>query len=64
MHTLYHINMNKSNTKAELDRILSEDANTQFQVELELSLFWSMFFAVGVLGAELSFVRSVYKILG
>lgn len=49
--------------KAELDRILSENTDTQFRVGLELSLFWSMFFAVGVLGTELSFIRSVYKIL-
>lgn len=49
--------------KAELDRILSEIADTQFRVGLELSLFWNMFFVVGVLGTELSFIRSVYKIL-
>lgn len=52
-----------SEAKAELDRILSENTDTQFRVGLELSLFWSMFFAVGVLGAELSFIRSVYKML-
>ena len=49
--------------KAELDRILSEVTDTQFKVGLELSLFWSMFFTVGVFGTELSFIRSVYKIL-
>lgn len=49
--------------KSELDRILSEITDTQFRVGLELSLFWSMFFTVGVLGTELSFIRSVYKML-
>ena len=49
--------------KAELNRILSEVTDTQFRVGLELSLLWSMFFAVCILGTELSFIRSVYKIL-
>ena len=49
--------------KAELDRILSENADTQFRFGSEMSLFWSMFFTVAVLGSELSFVRSVYKML-
>ena len=49
--------------KAELDRILSENTDTQFRVGLEESLIWSMFFTVAVLGAELSFIRSVYKML-
>ena len=49
--------------KAELDSILSEVTDTQLRVGLELSLFWSIFFTVGVLGTELSFIRSVYKIL-
>ena len=49
--------------KEELDRILSGVTDTQLRVGLELSLFWSMFFAVGVLGTELSFIRSVYKML-
>ena len=26
-------------------------------------MFWSMFFTVGILGTELSFIRSVYKML-
>ena len=49
--------------KAELDRILSENTDTQFRAGLAMSLFLSMFFTVAVLGAELSFVRSVYKML-
>ena len=49
--------------KAELDRILSENTDTQFRFGLEMSLLLSMFFTVAVLGTELSFVRSVYKML-
>ena len=49
--------------KAELDRILSENTDTQFRFGLEMSLFFSMFFTIAVLGSELSFVRSVYKML-
>ena len=49
--------------KAELDRILSENTDTQFRFGLEMSLFCSMFFTVAVLGAELSFIRSIYKML-
>ena len=47
----------------ELKRILSEVEDTQFRVGLEEGLIWSFFFTVAVLGAELSFVRSVYKML-
>ena len=47
----------------ELNRILSEVEDTQFRVGLEEGLVWSIFFTVAVLGAELSFVRSVYKML-
>ena len=50
-------------SKSEIDRLLTEDTDTQFRVGLELSLFFSIFFTVGVLGTELSFIRSVYKIL-
>lgn len=50
-------------TKAELDRLLSEDNDTQFRVGLELSLFFGVFFTIAVLGTELSFIRSVYKML-
>ena len=49
--------------KVYIDKILSEVTDTQLRVGLELSLIWSMFFAVGVLGTELSFIRSVYKML-
>ena len=49
--------------KAELEHRLFEVTDTQFRVGLELSLFWSMFFTVGILGTELSFIRSVYKML-
>ena len=49
--------------KAHIDEILSEITDTQLRAGLELSLFWSMFFVVSVFGAELSFIRSVYKIL-
>jgi uncharacterized protein with PQ loop repeat len=49
--------------KAELDAILAENTDTQFRVGSEMSLFWSMFFTVGVLCTELSFIRSVYKLL-
>ena len=47
----------------ELNRILSEVEDTQFRVGLEAGLVWSIFFTVAVLGAELSFIRSVYKML-
>ena len=47
----------------ELNRILSEVEDTQFRVGLEEGLVWSIFFTVAVLGAELSFIRSVYKML-
>ena len=46
-----------------LNRILSEVEDTQFRVGLEEELVWSIFFTVAVLGAELSFIRSVYKML-
>ena len=49
--------------KAELDLILSENTDTQFRVGSEMSLFLSMFFKVAVLGTEMSFIRSVYKVL-
>ena len=49
--------------KAEVDRLLSADNDTQFRFGLELSLFWGVFFNIGALGAELSFIRSVYKML-
>ena len=48
---------------AELKRILSEVTDTQERVGLEEGLVWSFFFTVPVLGAELSFIRSVYKML-
>ena len=48
---------------AELNRILSEVTDTQERVGLEEGVLWSFFFTVAVLGAELSFVRSVYKML-
>ena len=47
----------------ELNRILSEVEDTQFRVGLEAGLVRSIFFTVAVLGAELSFIRSVYKML-
>ena len=43
----------------ELNRLLSEVEDTQFRVGLEEGLIWSIFFTVAVLGAELSFIRSV-----
>ena len=48
---------------AELNRLLSEVTDTQERYGLEAGLFWSIFFIVPVLGAELSFIRSVYKML-
>ena len=48
---------------AELKRILSEVNDTQYRVGIEEGVFLSFFFTVAVLGAELSFVRSVYKML-
>ena len=48
---------------AELNRLLSKVTDTQERYGLEAGLFWSIFFTVPVLGAELSFVRSVYKML-
>ena len=47
----------------ELNRIISETTDTQYRVGLEESVVWSFFFTVAVLGAELSFIRSVYKML-
>ena len=47
----------------ELKRILSEVMDTQERVGLEEGIVWSFFFTVAVLGAELSFVRSIYKML-
>lgn len=49
--------------KAHIDEILSEIEDTQLRVGLELSLVVGMFFVVGVFGSELSFIRSVYKML-
>ena len=49
--------------KAELNRILSEVTDTQERVGLEAGLVWSFFFTIAVLGAELSFIRSIYKML-
>ena len=51
------------NAVTELNRILSEVEDTQFRVGLEAGLVFSIFFTVAVLGAELSFIRSVYKML-
>ena len=47
----------------ELNIILSEVTDTQERVGLEEGLIWSFFFTIAVLGAELSFIRSVYKML-
>ena len=47
----------------ELNRILSRVTDTQERYGLEAGLVWSIFFTVAVLGAELSFIRSVYKML-
>ena len=48
---------------AELNRLLSKVTDTQERYGLEAGLFGSIFFTVPVLGAELSFIRSVYKML-
>ena len=48
---------------AELNHLLSEVTDTQERYGLEAGLFWSIFITVPVLGAELSFIRSVYKML-
>ena len=47
----------------ELNRLLSKVTDTQERYGLEAGLFWSIFFTIPVLGAELSFIRSVYKML-
>ena len=47
----------------ELNLLLSKVTDTQERYGLESGLFWSFFFTVAVLGAELSFIRSVYKML-
>ena len=47
----------------ELNLLLFNVTDTQERYGLELGLFWSIFFTVPVLGAELSFIRSVYKML-
>ena len=49
--------------KIEIDCLLSEVPDTQMRFGLEMSLFLSMFFTVAVLGTEISFIRSVYKML-
>ena len=49
--------------KIEIDCLLSEVPDTQMRFGLELSLFFGVFFTIGALGTELSFIRSVYKIL-
>lgn len=49
--------------KAALERILSENTDTQFRVGLEESLILSVFFIIAVLGTEISFIRSIYKML-
>ena len=48
---------------AEMNKVLSEVNDTQMKVGLQSALLGNMFFSVGIWGAELSFVRSVYKIL-
>ena len=47
----------------ELNLLLSNVTDTQERYGLESGLFWSIFFTVPVLGAELSFIRSAYKML-
>ena len=47
----------------ELTRILSEVTDTQERAGIEAGVAWSFFFTVAVLGAELSFIRSIYKML-
>ena len=47
----------------ELNRLLSEVTDTQERYGLEVGLFWGIFITVAVLGTELSFIRSVYKML-
>ena len=47
----------------ELNRLLSKVTDTQERYGLETGLVLSIFFTVPVLGAELSFIRSVYKTL-
>ena len=49
--------------KIEIDCLLSEVPDTQMRFGLELSLFFGVFFTIGALGTELSFIRSVYKML-
>jgi len=45
----------------ELNRLLSKVTDTQERYGLEAELFWSIFFVVPVLGAELSFIRSTFS---
>ena len=61
--SLIAVTISYCKTITEMHRILSEVEDTQFRVGLEEGLFWSIFFTVPVLGAELSFIRSVYKML-
>ena len=57
------VTIHYSKAIAELNRLLSKVTDTQERYGLETGLFWSIFFTVPVLGAELSFIRSVYKML-
>ena len=49
--------------KIEADKLMAQDNDTQFQFGLGMSLILGAIFAVGALGLELTFIRSVYKML-
>ena len=49
--------------KIEADKLMAQDIDTQFRFGLGMSLIFGAIFAVGALGLELTFIRSVYKML-
>ena len=49
--------------KSEMDKLIAQDNDTQFRFGLEMSLIFSTIFSVGALVLELTFIRSVYKML-
>ena len=50
-------------TKFEVDKLMAQNPDTQFQFGLGMSLILGTIFAIVALGLELSFIRSVYKML-
>lgn len=49
--------------KFEMDKLIAQDNDTQFRFGLGMSLIFSTIFSAGALVLELTFIRSVYKML-